>query len=69
MGRKFAVDWMPRYREVLVANAVRAIRDSLPTVEAFAAKRRARHVDPAARGDWHAVAIAAAAICGSSATR
>ncbi len=69
MGRNFAVDWLPHYREVLVANAVRAVRDSLPTVEAFAAERRAWLGRTADRTDWRAVAIAAGAISSSTLTR
>lgn len=60
MGRNFAVDWLPHYREVLVTNAVRAVRDSLPAVEAFAADRRAWLARSADQADWRAVAIAAA---------
>jgi hypothetical protein len=69
MGRNVTADWLPHYREVLVANAVRAVRDSLPVVEAFTAERRARLVQPVARADWRAVAIAAAAISAAVATR
>ena len=69
MGRNFAVDWLPHYREVLVANAVRAVRDSLPAVEAFAAERRAWLAQSAERGDWPAVAIAAGAVSAQAATR
>ena len=66
MGRNFAVDWLPHYREVLVANAV---RDSLPAVEAFAAQRRPWLVQPAERSDWPAAAIAAGAVSTQAATR
>ena len=69
MGRNFAVDWLPHYREVLVANAVRAVRDSLPVVEAFSAQRRPWLVQAADRADWHAVAIAAGAVSTQAATR
>ena len=69
MGRKFAGDWVSHYREVLVANAVRAVRDSLPAVEALVAERRAWLVEPADHADWRAVAIAAGAVSTSSATR
>jgi hypothetical protein len=69
MGRNLTADWLPHYREVLVANAVRAVRDSLPAVEAFAAERRAWLVQPVARADWRAVAIAAGAVSTSVATR
>jgi hypothetical protein len=52
------MDWLPHYREVLVATAVRALRDRLPAANGFA---------PAAtpsrdEGDWRAVAIAAGAV-------
>jgi hypothetical protein len=69
MGRNFAVDWLPHYREVLVENAVRAVRDSLPAVEAFSAQRRAWLVQPAERADWHAVAVAAGAVSIQAVTR
>ena len=62
MGLKTAIDWLPHYREVLVTNAVRAVRDSMPPVEAFAAERRAWLAASAAEGDWRAVAIAAGAV-------
>ncbi len=68
MGRNFTAGWLPHYREVLVANAVRAVRDSLPTVDAFAADRswlgRTAH-----RADWRAVAVAAGAVSASALTR
>jgi hypothetical protein len=69
MGRKFAVDWLPHYREVLVANAVHAVRDSFPTVLSSSAERRAWLGQPSERGDWHAVAVAAGAAAGPTATR
>ena len=69
MGRNFAVDWLPHYREVLVANAVRAVRDSLPAVQAFAAERRAWVGRTAERADWHAVAVAAGAVSASAVIR
>jgi hypothetical protein len=62
MGLKTAVDWLPHYREVLVTNAVRAVRDSMPVVEAFAADRRAWLAASAGEGDWRAAAIAAGAV-------
>jgi len=61
MGRNFAVDGLPHYREVLVANAMTTVRDILPAVEAFAAGRRAWMIQAAERAEWHAVAIAAGA--------
>jgi hypothetical protein len=69
MGRNFAVGSIPHYREVLVANAVRAVRDSLPTVQAFAAERRAWLAQPAEQAGWRAVAIAAGAIAQQAVTR
>ena len=62
MGRNSAIDWLPHYREVLVATAVRAVRDSLPAVQAFAAERRAWLAVTAREGGWRAVAIAAGAV-------
>ncbi len=59
MGRNLAVGSIPHYREVLVANAVRAVRDSFPTVLAFAAERRAWLAQSAGNAGWRAVAIAA----------
>jgi hypothetical protein len=67
MGRNSAIDWLPHYREVLVATAVRAVRDSLPAVKAFAAERRA-WLTESAEG-WRAVAIAAGAVSDQAATR
>jgi hypothetical protein len=68
MGRNSAIDWLPRYREVLVATAVRAVRDSLPAVQAFA-ERRAWLAVAADQGGWRAVAIAAGAIPEQAVTR
>ncbi len=69
MGRNSAIDWLPHYREVLVATAVRAVRDSLPAVQAFAAERRAWLAVAAGEGGWRAVAIAAGAIPEQALTR
>jgi hypothetical protein len=69
MGRNFAVGSIPHYREVLVANAVRAVRDSFPTVQAFAAERRAWLAQSAEQAGWRAVAIAAGAIAQRAVTR
>ena len=68
MGRNCTVDWLPHYREVLVATAVRAVRDSLPAVQAFAAERRAWLAQPAEHADWRAVAIAAGAVASQAVT-
>jgi hypothetical protein len=62
MGRKSAIDWLPHYREVLVATAVRAVRDSFPAVQAFAVERRAWLAQSAEQAGWRAVAIAAGAV-------
>ena len=62
MGRNAAIDWLPHYREVLVATAIRAVRDSLPAVQAFAAERRAWLTVAAEEGGWRAVAVAAGAV-------
>jgi hypothetical protein len=71
MGRNAAIDWLPHYREVLVATAVRALRDRLPAASGFAAAVERRAWLAAARdaGGWRAVAIAAGAVSQSSALR
>jgi hypothetical protein len=68
MGRDTTIDWLPHYREVLVTNAVRAVRDSMPAVQVFAARRRAWLAASAVEGDWRAVAIAAGAVPEHAAT-
>jgi hypothetical protein len=60
MGRNFTVGSLPHYREVLVANAVSAVRESFPTVRAFAAGQRAWIAQSAEQAGWREVAIAAA---------
>ena len=60
MGRDTTIDWLPHYREVLVANAVRAVRDYMPAVQVFAARRRAWLA--VGERDWRAAAIAAGAV-------
>ncbi len=62
MGRNTAINGLPHYREVLVANAVQAVRDSLPAVHRFAADRRAWLAAYTDQGGWRAVAIAAGAV-------
>ena len=62
MGRDTNIDWLPHYREVLVANAVRAVCDYMPAVQVFAARRRAWLAAFASEGDWRAAAIAAGAV-------
>jgi len=60
MGRNFAIGSLPHYREVLVANAVSAVRDSFPTVQSFTAGHRAWLAQSVEQAGWRAVAIAAA---------
>jgi hypothetical protein len=71
MGRNAAIDWLPHYREVLVATAVRALRDSLPAVHRFtpAAERRAWLSASRDEGGWRAVAVAAGAVASSPVLR
>ena len=67
MGRNAAIDWLPHYREVLVATAVRALRERLPAVPGFETGRRAWLAVEA--GGWRAVAIAAGAVAYQSVPR
>jgi hypothetical protein len=62
---------IPNYRDVLIANAVRALRDSFPPKPAFAARagRRAWLAATEAAGSWRAVAIAAGAVPEQAVTR
>ncbi len=62
MGRYTAIHGISSYREVLIANAVRALRDSLPSRPRFAAfaERRAAVAAANAEGSWRAMAVAAA---------
>lgn len=69
MGRNAAIDWLPHYREVLVANAIQALRHSLPAAHRIAADRRAWLAASANEGDWRAVAIAAGAVPDHAITR
>jgi hypothetical protein len=64
MGRNTASNGIPNYRAVLVANAVRTLRDSFPHRPNFtaSAERRAWLAAPAVEGGWRAVAIAAGAV-------
>jgi hypothetical protein len=62
VGRNAAIDWLPHYREVLVANAIQSLRDNLPAAHRFAADRRAWLAASASEGGWRAVAIAAGAV-------
>jgi hypothetical protein len=64
MGRNTAIDWLPHYREVLVATAVRAVRERFPAIQAyaFALESRAWLTQPAEQTGWRAAAIAAGAV-------
>jgi hypothetical protein len=48
---------------------VRAVRDSFPAVQAFAAERRAWLAQSAGQSGWRAVAVAAGAIADQATTR
>jgi hypothetical protein len=61
MGRNTDLNGIPNYREVLIANAVRALRDSLPPRPAFSGRRAWLSVAED-EGGWRAVAIAAGAV-------
>ena len=63
MGRNASQHGIPHYREVLVANAVRAQRGSRPALPVFAsAVERRAWLAAAAVDGWRAVAVAAGAI-------
>ena len=62
MGHNAPVARIPRYREVLVATAVRALRESLPAVPGFETERRAWLAAAVEAGGWRSVAIAAGAV-------
>ncbi len=64
MGRNTRMHGIPHYREVLVANAVRAQHDSRPAIPVFAsaAARRAWLAAAAEVDGWRAVAVAAGAV-------
>jgi hypothetical protein len=64
MGRNTDMNGIPNYRDVLIANAVRALRDSLPARPAFASRagRRAWLAAAEAAGSWRAAAVAAGAV-------
>lgn len=63
MGRNTGMNGFPNYRDVLVANAVRALRDSLAQKPSFPAPaaRRAWLAAEVEAG-WRAVAVAAGAV-------
>ncbi len=64
MGRNAASNGIPNYRDVLIANAVRTLRDHFPLRPRFPglAERRAWLAESAVEGGWRAVAIAAGAV-------
>jgi hypothetical protein len=66
MHRPDSIDWLLNYRAVLVANAVRAVRETpfamAVTVTYPAANRRGWQKVPADAGAWRAVAVAAGAV-------
>ena len=64
MGRNAAIDWLPHYREVLVATAVRALGNGVPDLHRAvpAAARRVWLSALRDEGGWRAVAVAAGAI-------
>ena len=64
MGRNSDMNGIPNYRDVLIANAVRALRGSLPAQPLFPAlaKRRTWLAGAEDEGNWRATAIAAGAI-------
>lgn len=64
MGRNGDMNGIPNYRDVLIANAVRALRDSLPAQPVFPAlaARRVWLAGAECEVSWRAVAIAAGAV-------
>jgi len=71
MHRSESIDWLLNYRAVLVANAVRAVRE-MPfamTARYPAAKRRSWLNASADAGAWRAVAVAAGAVAVGTAAR
>ena len=69
MGRNIAIDGLPHYREVLVANAIQPLRGNLPAALRFADDRRAWLAATADEGGWRKVAIAAGAVPDHTITR
>jgi len=69
MGRKTATPGIPNYRDVLVANAVRALRGHLPDRPGFAAGHRTWLATAGVEDGWRSVAVAAGAIPASPALR
>lgn len=64
MHRSESIDWLLHYRAVLVANAIRALRETPFAVKAPypAAKIRNWQNVPVDSGAWRAVAVAAGAV-------
>ena len=64
MGRNSDMNGIPNYRDVLIANAVRALRDRLPAQPAYPAPatRRAWVAGAEVEGGWRATAVAAGAV-------
>jgi len=64
MHRSESIDWLLNYRAVLVANAVRAVRETplAMTAPYPAAKRRGWLNAAVDTGAWRAVAVAAGAV-------
>jgi hypothetical protein len=67
MHRSDSIDWLLNYRAVLVANAVRAVRETpfamaMTVTYPAAAKRRSWQEVPADAGAWRAVAVAAGTV-------
>jgi hypothetical protein len=62
MGRNSAIDWVSHYREVLVATAVRAVRERFSAIQAYAyaVDNRAWLAHSQEQTGWRAAAIAAA---------
>lgn len=69
MGRNFAVGSPPHYRDVLVTNAVSAVRNSFPAAQALTTSHRVWLAQPAEQTGWRAVAVAAAALAQQTVSR
>jgi hypothetical protein len=64
MGHPERIDWLPRYRAVLVATAVLAVREAPPALQPDfpSAGNRSWAGETQGARDWRAVAVAAGAI-------
>jgi hypothetical protein len=64
MGRFEPFNWLPRYRAVLVATAIQAVRAAPLAIKerGRASNCRARAGAPAGTAGWRSVAIAAGAV-------